>query len=808
MLLNYLKVGVRNTFRHKLFSLINILGLAIALSVCLLVIMLLSEQFEYDRFHTEKERVYRVLSKRTDTNTPYASTPPSLAASLRTGYAPIEACANLVIGVGGDAVVGDKAVEMRGFFADENFFKVLGFKLQSGDSRTALTQPHSIVISKKIADALFKNGDAIGQNVNFYDRGLHYLKQGKDSPPVAWGGFTVTGVLDPDAHKSHLRFDVLMSLATQRLLLAEGKSNSSDGWDNAFTYVLAAKGQSQEAVDASLASLFESRFGSNENLNGFALHGQALLEITPGVLVNQPPSFQLPGIAFYVLGFVALVIMASACLNYANLSTARALTRLKEIGIRKVSGAHRRDLILQFLTESMLTTAFALGLAIGMLFLVQPAFTGLWLNRYLELAPDWSAKVLGYFAGFALIIGIACGGAPALYLSRFQPISALKNFSAISRSRLGTRKFLNATQFMVSLFFIVTSLLAYTQYKFFMAFQYGFRADGIVNVALQGNPYERVAQAFQGSTGVSAISGTQYVPATGRTSGMELDNPKGGDPIGFRHLAANEGFVENLGLNLIAGRNLPPSNDSISRYVLLNETGALRLGFESPADAVGTTVVQSWNREPFEVVGVVKDFWVKLPIGGDPLDPLFIQNLPHQFSYANVRILADHEEEVLSKLEQIWKQLDPLHPFKYQYYEDELDSTHAGIYDVVSIVGFLAVIAITIACLGMLGMATFTVEKRRREVGIRRVLGAEERSIVVLLSKEFVWVLGVAVCIGSPLSYFVNNLWLQVFPTRAPFGWGIVASSVAILLALGLLVIGSQSWAAARTNPVDAIREQ
>ena len=185
-----------------------------------------------------------------------------------------------------------------------------------------------------------------------------------------------------------------------------------------------------------------------------------------------------------------------------------------------------------------------------------------------------------------------------------------------------------------------------------MSFKYGFRPTGIVNVALQGNPYERIAQAFQATTGVSAVSGTQYVPATGRTSGMELDNPKGGDPIGFRHLAANEGFIENLGLTLVAGRNLPPSSDSISRYVILNETGARRLGYENPADAVGATVVQSWNHEPFEVVGVVKDFWVKLPIGGDPLDPLFIQNLPHQFSYANVRIIADIRKRCCQSLKE------------------------------------------------------------------------------------------------------------------------------------------------------------
>lgn len=808
MLLNYIRIGVRTMLRHKLFSLINVLGLAIAMSVCLLVIMLLAEQFEYDRFHSESARVYRVLSARPDTNTPFASTPPSIAASLRTGYASIEASTNLVIGVGGDAVVNDKAVEMRGFFGDENFFRVLGFRLNEGDPQTALLQPHSIVISSRIAQTLFKDGDAVGKVVTFYDRGLHYLKQGKDSPPVSWGSFTVTGVFDREATKSHLRFDVLMSHATRRLLVADGKAKDGDGWDNAYTYVLAAKGQTKQDVDASLDKLFDSRFKQDEGLKGFSMYGQPLLDITPGIMVNQPPSFQLPVTAFYILGFVALIIMASACLNYGNLSTARALTRLKEIGVRKVSGALRKDLILQFLTESTLTTLIALALASGILFLVQPAFTGLWLNRYLELAPEWNIKVFGCFAVFALLVGITCGVAPALYLSRFRPVLALKNTVGSTGGKLGARKLLNATQFIVSLFFIVSSLLVYSQYKFFMAFKYGFRADGIVNVALQGNRYEQVAQAFSETTGVNAVSGTQYVPATGRTSGMELDNPKGGDPIGFRHLAANESFIENLGLELLAGRNLPPNMDSISRYVILNETGARRLGFQHPAEAVGSTVVQSWNREAFEVVGVVKDFWIKLPIGGDALDAIFIQNLPRQFSYANVRIAAGQEQEVLPKLERAWKKLDPLHPFKYQYYEDELASTHAGIYDVVSIVGFLAFIAITIACLGMLGMATYTIEKRRREVGIRKVLGAEQRSIVLLLSREFIWILGIAVCVGSPLSYFINNLWLQGFPTRAPFGLEIITASVGILLGLGLLVIGSQSVAASRANPAKAIREQ
>ena len=807
MLLNYFKVGLRNLLRHQLFSIINVSGLAISMSVCLLIIMLLADQYSYDDFHPEKQRIFRVLSARPESGMPNAGTPPSLAALLNSDFASVEASTNLVVGVGGDAIANDKAVEMRGFFADENFFKVFGFNLLGGDKHTALVNPRSVIISRRVALALFDNEDALGKSIDFYDRRLHYLKQGKDSKPVAWGTFVVTGILDPETAKSHLRFDVLMSASARRLLIADNKLGGSDSWDNAFTYVLAATGRTRDDVDASLRELFRSRYSSNKDLKDFGLFSQPLDEVTPGIMVNQPTSFQLPASAFYALGFVSLVIIISACVNYANLSSARALTRLKEIGVRKVSGARRRDLILQFLTESVLTTGFALAIACGILFFIRPAFTSLWLNRYLELAPEWSPVVLGYFSLFALIIGIACGVSPAIYLSRFQPVSALKNMISSSGRPMGLRKIINATQFILSLFFIVTSLLVYAQYRYFLNFEYGFQPAGIINVELQGNAFDRVSNAFLATAGVSAVSGSQYVPATGRTSGMELDNPAGGDPIGFRLLAASPSLVENLGLNLIAGTDLHLSKDSLSRHILLNETGARRLGFQNPIDAVGTTVTQSWNRETLQVVGIVEDFWVKLPIGGDPLDPLFIRNLPSDFSYANVKIEAGQEKEVVAKLVQAWKALDPMHPFKYQSYEDELDSTHAGIYDVVSIVRFLAIIAATIACLGMLGMATYTVQKRRKEVGIRRVLGAGQGTLVFLLSREFIWVLGIAVCIGSPLSYFLNNMWLQVFPTRAPFGWDIIAFAVFILLVLGLLAIGSQSLTAARTNPVNTIRE-
>lgn len=808
MLNNYLKVGIRNMFRHKAFALINISGLAIAMSVCLLVILLLADQYSYDTFHPNRERIYRILSDRPYASRPMASTPPLLATSLREGYAPIEAAANLIIGVGGDAVVGDKAIEMRGFFADENFFKVFGFGLDQGDQYTALNSPHGIVISRSVAKALFGDEDALGKVVTFYNRGLHYLKQGKDSPPVSWGSFAITGVLADNHEKSHLRFDVLMSGATRKLLIADGKAGDSDGgWDNAYTYVLLRTGQTEAALNQSLSSLFEREFAPNEGLKDFRLFGQALPSITPGIMVDQPPSFQLNKTAYYVLGWIALAIMLSACLNYTNLSNARALTRLKEIGVRKVTGARKRDLILQFLSESITTSVLALVLAMGLLSILKPAFTNLWLNRYLQLAPTFSPMVYVYFVGFALVAGVVAGIFPALYLSRFQPIRAMTNASG-GGGRRGLRRVLGVSQFTVSLFFVVTSLLIYTQYRYFMRFDYGFQSKGIVNVALQGNDYARVAQALGSVAGVSQVSASEYVPGTGRTSGMQLNNPRGGEALNFRILAANETFLPNLGLKIIAGRNVMATVDSLSSDIVVNETGARELGFTQPVDAVGAIVVQTWNNQPLQIVGVVEDFWAKLPIGGDRLDPLFIQHLPKQLSYANVRLEGGNDRQTLATLERVWKTVDPLHPFRYDYYEEELASTHAGIYDVVSIVGLLAFIAVTVACLGMLGMATYTAERKRKEVGIRKVLGAESMSIVLFLSKEFMWVVSVAIFIGGPLSYFVNNAWLQMFPTRAPFGIWIVAVGAVIVTTLGLVVIGSQTVRASRANPAESLRSE
>src|SRR5690606_4677106 len=274
--------------------------------------------------------------------------------------------------------------EMRGFFADENFFRVFGYELENGNRERALNSPNTIVITSETARRLFGDENPLGKSVEFIDRGLHYLKTGKDSSPVSWGSFTITGVIADKNYKSHLKFDVLMSASSRKVLSAENKLHGGDSWDRAYTYVLLDEGKTALDLDASLNELFRRKYSQEEPFKGYSLKAQPLTAITPGIMVNQPPSFQLPIESYYFLGFVALAIMLSACLNYTNLSTARALTRLKEIGIRKVTGAYRKDLIFQFLSESVITAFFALVLAVILLIFLKPAFVGLWLNRYLD----------------------------------------------------------------------------------------------------------------------------------------------------------------------------------------------------------------------------------------------------------------------------------------------------------------------------------------------------------------------------------------------------------------------------------------
>jgi putative ABC transport system permease protein len=811
MIKSYFTIGWRNILKYKVFSFINVFGLSVAMSVCMLIMLMLADQKSYDQFHEKKEHIYRVLTKMPKSFKPNASSPFPLASTIKADYPIIEEATRLVPGVGGDAIYQQKAVEMRGFFADASFFQVFSFELEKGNQSNALALPQSMIITTEIAHRLFNGENPIGKNVEFTNRGLSHLKVDGETMPSHWGTFTITGVIDAQKYKSHIQFGILISSSSIQSLAAEGKfRDMTDNWQeysNSYTYLLLHAENKPEDLTIALNDLTNRKYVNNENLKRLKLIGQKLTDITPGIFLGNPISFSLPIEVYYFLSFLALAIMLSAGVNYTNLSTARALTRAKEIGVRKVTGARRRDLIYQFLSESILIAFLALGLAMILLLFVKPAFKGLWINNYLNFELQDGILVYLYFALFALWVGLLAGVYPAFRLSKLQPILAIQKKESSPSKKWGMQKFLSVSQFIVSLFFITTSILLYNQFKHHLAVEYGFNAKQIANIKLQGNDYSKVANELSKIAGVASISACEYLPATGTQNGTALRIA--GSEKEYQNLtvlATDEKFVENLDIKIVAGKNLPPSKQPFNRFILVNESATRKLGFRHPSEMVGQLMEQYNGKETLEVIGVVEDFLFRMPSEEEKISPLMITNQPSNFRYANLKIVSADLASTITQLKETWKSIDPIHPFDYQFYDQQLADTNQGFVDIVSIIGFFAFLAITIACLGLLGIATYTTERKSKEIGIRKVMGADDWSVALLLSKSFLKMLALSVIIGAPLSYLINNLWLQHFPNRVEFGLGTVLWGTLVLLVLGVMTISSQTFRAAKQNPVDSLK--
>lgn len=818
MFFNYLKTGIRNLFKYKVFSFINVFGLAAAMSVGMLIILMLADQKSQDRFNAQRDRIYRILCDGPDFRHPYATSPSPLSAVLTSDYPMVERSTHLVMGVGGDARYGQRSVEMRGYFADSNFFKVFSYELEEGDKHTALVEPNSMVITHALARQLFGSGDAVGRTVEFTDRGLTIFGGAEASSPTPWGRYRVTGVIADHPYRSHLIFQVLMSAASMPVLSAANKmADRSADWSNYFqcyTYTLLKPGNTEGQLNTALGRIVSQKYAGRKDFKGFRMMAQPLMSISPGILLGNEVSIKLPLVAYYFLSLLALVVLLSACLNYINLSVARALKRAREIGVRKVTGARRMDLIRQFLGESVLTALFAMGMALVMLFFLKTAFMRLWVNQYLDFDLQSNAIVYVVFLGFALAVGIAAGVYPALYLSRFNPILALKSDAGGRPGKLRLGKVLSVAQFVLSLFFIITSILIYNQFRYFAGFRYEFQTDNIVNVPLQTNDYRVVARAFRDVPGVTGISSCEYIPATTHSEGISLrraDDKRAREPDTYSNIMAlrtDEHFIDNLGLKLVAGKDLPAAAPGAWRYVVVNEAAVIKLGYPTPLSILGQSFSTPYTDTLLVVVGVVQNFHMRMLLGNENIDPLVLENSPANFRYLNVRIGSRDVRTVMAALTSKWRAIDPVHPFQYQFFNEELAEESQGLFDVVSILGFVAFLAVMIACLGMLGMATYSVERRRKEVGIRKVLGAGDLGNVLLLSREFIQVLLIAIAIAAPLSYLLNSAWLRKFPNRVDFGWGTVLEGMVIVLVLGLITIGSQTIRASKANPVESLRAE
>jgi putative ABC transport system permease protein len=781
MLGNYLKVGFRNILKHKTFSLINIFGLAAAMSVCMLIIMIIADQRGYDQFHVNKDRIYRIQTTGKNGNEIHtASSALPLADLLRKDYTGIEASAALMRQIGGDLNYNDKIASGAGYFADGNLFQVMDFRLEEGDAHTALNKPFSLVISKALADQLFPREDPIGKTVKFDDTGM------------------MPGI------------PVLASLSTLDLLARDSiLTYTPNNWNyiwRSYTFVLMEKGRSKADLQHILDKVSAKEYPKGEN-NQYAFQAVALTDIMPAELISNPTCMSMPKIILVILSVLCLVVMLSACLNYTNLSIARLLARTKEVGIRKVSGATRHQIFVQFITEAVLVSLLSLVFSFILLIGFQHLFTGLWLNKVLGITFQYTPRIFLTFLGFSALVGFIAGLLPSIYISLFNPVNMLRGAASFRiMKRLTIRKVLLVVQLCVSLIFIISTSLIYLQGNRVMNFDYGFNKENVVDIKLiKTENYTRFVQAISTNRNIRSVAACTFPPATGTNNQERIhkaDNTQ--DSVQANYIDIDAGCLDVWGLQLVAGKNLPPiPDDSVDHYVLINEKMAADLKYPSPKQAVGRHLLLA-NKKDAEIIGVVRNFQF-LDVSRS-MEPLMLRNRKSEFGYITVRLQGKNPMGTVAFLQDTWKKVNPASRFEYEFFDQELLITHVVMSDIAGILGLLALLAVIISCLGLLGMATYTAETRRKEISLRKVLGSSVPQVILLLSKSFMILQAIAVIIAIPIAYMLNNIWLRFFVSRVSITPWILLTNVLILTAICFLIVFSQAWRVSTASPAKSLR--
>jgi putative ABC transport system permease protein len=809
MIRNYILVAVRNLTRNKFFSVINIFGLAISMAICMAIIMLVADQMMYDRHNSNRDRIFRVNTYALDNKgldrggIDNATSPMPLRQELLENYTGIEKAVRIKRGFGNGWLEFENQnvnIPLKGFFADPEALDLFQYELQFGDAKTALINPYSVVITRKAANKLFKEENPLGQTIKVGDLGT----------------YTITGVLLETKNKSHLVFEALASMSTVKSLETQGKfgkddmENWMDFW-NGWTYILLEPGKSKTDIEPHFEKIYKQHIASVINSDAFKakFRLQSLKDKTPGRLINNPIGPSLPWMFVYFLGGLAGIIMLTSCFNFTNLSIARSLKRAKEIGVRKVTGAARWQIFVQFISESVVVSLCALILALIFLLIVKPLVLQLTFARVFMWDLEANYVVFGAFLIFALIVGILAGLFPATVLSRFQPVKVLKSQNTIKLfSRIGLRKTLLVSQFTLSLIFILTVIIMYNQLELFINKDYGFNMKGNIAVKLNNTSAQALKTELLKYPNIKNVAAASHIPSAGTTYGngfkKELTEKEW---TSLDYFVADEDYLKNMDVNVVAGKYFSLENgESNKNFIVINEQAVKAFHYKNPADALGEQVIYQQDSTRKTILGVVKDYNHTTLIS--KIGPMALLYSPDKLNLLQVRYSGGHEDAVKA-IENAWDKVNPGLKADYKDVEAEIKFFYNTVFgDIVNILGVIAGLAIMISCLGLLGMATYTVETRMKEISVRKVLGSTDQALVFLLSKGFLKMLVIAVLIGTPLAWFINNLWLELMAYHTNLSVGVFFLGVSILILLGGITIGSQTLRAAYTNPIDNLKNE
>ncbi|HTE12550.1 MAG TPA: FtsX-like permease family protein, partial [Chitinophagaceae bacterium] len=710
---------------------------------------------------------------------------------LQTNFSSVDKVVTVYPSFNGKAIADGKEIYLNGAFTESSFLQVFGFSLAAGDPSTALQKPNTIVISKNTADKFFGKQNPIGK--------LFTMEGGEN--------FIVTGVMNPLPGKSHLNYDVYASYSSVRGMEKNKKLPlRADDWfafNASYTYVLLKTGFTAATLDNELKTVSaELNRINHDGVSGFKT--QSLAKITPGDESLYNDNSRSSWTKFYFEIGIAFIILLAACFNYTNLTTARALTRAKEVGIRKVTGAKRSQIFVQYVIESVLLAFLALGFAWVLLaFIIQYAP----FNDGYEFVPSsfhYNTSIAAWSVAFALFTGLLAGTAPAWILSSFQPVRVLKNLStARIFGKVSIQKALIVFQYSLSLVIIIFLFAFYQQFAHLAAADPGFKKENVLVLPLNGIDEKIAAQQVASVSGVKSVS-AMSASFGSHFNGMNMPvwTAAKNDAISINYLYANAAFIKDMQLGLLAGNNFTSDEPAKEKYILLNEQAAFGLGFKDFSKAIGQPI---WINDSvkLEIAGIIKNF--NYENAGMPVRALAIRNKKDATAYLYITANGRDKPAQQARILQSLKEIAPKQVFTLSWLDEDWENSNSQTAT-ISLLGYIAFMVVAIATLGLTGLVIYTVEVKRKEISVRKILGAEKKQIVRILSTGFIKLLFIAGCIAVPLGYTAGYLFLQNFANRSGFGVVTALLCFVFLLIIGLLTIISQTWRAASANPVKDMR--
>lgn len=816
MITTYLKTAWRNLMKNKTFSLINIFGLAIGLACCLLISLYLAYELGYDKYHPDANRIYQVgtVFVREGKESSRPNTPGNMGKYMQQEFPEIEETVKLLGLFGEDKTLlryqGNNAspvsfYENKGYLTDPGFFRFFQYHFMEGDPNSALNLPNTVVLSDKIAAKLFGNQSALNKVIHI------------SSSTNGESDVTVTGVFKSETRPTHINGQFFLAYRGGEM---ERYVNRQPGlaYNNMFfTYLKLKKGTDAAQLQSKFPAFINKYAGDDLKAAGFSkkqfLVALPDIHLRSGMEENVTASGSVTYL--YILGSVAIFSLLIACINFMNLSTARSARRAAEVGIRKVLGASRSALIKQFLGESLLMSLIALLIAFALALLCLPAFAAA-CGKPLVFSFSQHGWILAGFVVLALLTGFIAGLYPAFYLSSFKPVRILKSKFSGSLATVSVRKALVVFQFVISSILIISSVVIAKQMRFLRSQDLGFRKEQQLILPLRSQTakqaYTPLKTALAQLSSVSAIGASMYYPGIFNPSDTRLYRPGQtiDNSVSLKVNAVDENFIQTLDIKPVAGRLF--SKDfpgDTARAIIINEEAVKKLGFASSQDAVGKQVYfgRGGADNSADIVGVVKDFHY---------EDLHLVIMPFSFTLSNSRnynylVVHGNKQDIrtlLSQVENAWHTLIPNEPLEYQFMDEQFQKNYEAQDKLAWMVGFFTVIAILISCLGLFGLATFSAEQRTKEIGIRKVLGASVSNIILLISKDFIQPVLIAIVIASPAAWWIMHKWLQDFAYRTGIGWTVFFLSGLLACLVAFITISSQSLRAAISNPVKSLRTE